>query len=188
MVLAALAVGAVYGDLLLRHGFSARENPSEIEVLAARTARNLAIPASYKSLKDPYPATPDYIQAGMAHFADHCATCHGNDGSGNTLFGQGLYPHPPDMRKAETQNLSDGELYYIIEDGVRLSGMPAFAQGNESGANDVETWHLVTFIRHLPQITPEEVDQMKNLNPKTDADREEEKQEQEFLNGDDAPK
>jgi mono/diheme cytochrome c family protein len=54
----------------------------------------------------------------MEHFADHCVTCHANDGSGDTSFGEGLYPEPPDKRKKETQNKSDGELYYRIENGI----------------------------------------------------------------------
>jgi mono/diheme cytochrome c family protein len=118
----------------------------------------------------------------MEHFSDHCASCHSNDGSGDTLFGKGLYPKPPDMRTAETQNKSDGELYYTIETGVRLSGMPAFGEEHSVGG-DAETWALVLFIRYLPQITAEELDEMKGLNPKTEADRAEEQQEAEFLKG-----
>jgi hypothetical protein len=96
------------------------------------------------------------------------------------------------MRTSETQHKSDGELYYTIENGVRLSGMPAFgppgpAQDQDLGTNDAESWKLVLFIRHLPQITSEELDEMKNLNPKTDADRAEEEQEEQFLNGSEPP-
>ena len=120
-----LAAGGIYTTILIQRGFSARDNPSWVEAFAARIARSLAIPAIYK-MKNPYAATPENLREGEEHFADHCATCHANDGSGDTLFGRGLYPKPPDMRTSETQNKSDGELYYIIENGVRLSGMPAF--------------------------------------------------------------
>ena len=81
------------------------------------------------------------------------------------MFGKGLYPKPPDLRAAGTQNKSDGELYYTIDNGVRLSGMPAFS-GTHTAA---QTWRLVLFIRHLPQITPEELNEMKALNPKRQA-------------------
>ena len=101
------------------------------------------------------------------------------------MFGKGLYPKPPDMRKAETQNKSDGELYYIIENGVRLSGMPAF--GEHPGTNDTDTWKLVVFIRHLPALSVQESTEMNALNPKTEEERLEEKQEEEFLNGDNSP-
>ena len=102
----------------------------------------------------------------MAHFSDHCATCHSNDGAGETVFGKGLYPKPPDLRAAGTQNKSDGELYYTIANGVRLSGMPAFSEAHTSR----ETWRLVLFIRHLPQITLDELNEMKGLDPKRESD------------------
>jgi mono/diheme cytochrome c family protein len=173
--------GALFGWIEIRHGFSARAEPSAIEALMATTARDLALPSTYRQLRNPFEASPENIQAGTEHFADHCATCHGNDGSGDTLFGKGLYPKPPDMRQAKTQSKSDGELYYIIENGVRLSGMPAF--GEHAGTDDAETWKLIVFIRHLPQIMTEKLQAMNKLNPKTEADRAEEQQEQEFLNG-----
>ncbi len=192
-VIALFAVGAIYATVLVRRGFSARENPSWIEAFAAGIAKSLAVPAAYR-LKNPYAPTAENVREGEEHFADHCAICHANDGSGDTLFGKGLYPKPPNMRDADTQNKSDGELYYTIENGVRLSGMPAFGppsgsiSGKDQPTGDAETWKLVLFIRHLPQITSEELEDMKKLNPKTEADRAEEQQEEKFLNGGEAPK
>ena len=193
VVIALLAGSGIYAALLVRRGFSARENPSWIEAFAAGMAKSLALPATYR-MKNPLLSTPENIREGEEHFADHCAVCHGNDGGGDTLFGKGLYPKPPDMRTSETQNKGDGELYYTIENGVRLSGMPAFgpavgpAPDKDLGTGDTETWKLVLFIRHLPQITSEELEEMKKLNPKTEADRAEEQQEEQFLNGAEAPK
>jgi mono/diheme cytochrome c family protein len=186
ILLAIVIVSAVYGTTLVRHGFSARETPSSVETFAATTARKLAVPSSYRQLRNPLPGSPENIQAGMEHFADHCATCHANDGSGDTMFGRGLYPKPPDMRMPETQAKTDGELYYVIENGVRLSGMPAF--GEQPGTNDEDTWKLLIFIRHVPALTDEEVATMGSLNPKTEEDRQEEQQEEEFLNGGEPPK
>lgn len=191
IVIAIVGVGAVYATVLVRRGFSARDNPSWIESFAAGIAKSLAVPATYK-LKNPYPTTPESLREGEEHFADHCAICHANDGSGDTLFGKGLYPKPPDMRSADTQDKSDGALYYTIVNGVRLSGMPAFGSGSEStsggqGTGDAENWKLVLFIRHLPKMTSAELEEMKKLNPKTEADRAEEQQEEEFLNGRQAP-
>lgn len=182
LAVVAVAAAVLFGWYEIRRGFSARDMPSAIETFAALTARKLAVPSDYSQLHNPFPASSENIQAGMEHFSDHCATCHANDGSGDTMFGRGLYPKPPDMRKAETQNKSDGELYYVIENGVRLSGMPAF--GERPGTNDADTWHLITFIRHLPALTDEERAQMGSLNPKTEEDRQEEKEEEEFLRGD----
>jgi len=162
-VLAASAAG--YGSTLVRRGFSALATPSAIEVFAATTARKVAVPSAYRELRNPITDSTENVRAGMEHFSDHCATCHANDGVGHTLFGMGLYPKPPDLRAAGTQNKSDGELFYTIENGVRLSGMPAFSEAHTAE----QTWRLVLFIRHLPKITPEELGEMKALNPKMQA-------------------
>jgi mono/diheme cytochrome c family protein len=167
LILCALAVAAAgYGLILVRRGFSALAKPSAIEELAATTARKLAVPSAYRHLRNPIVPSTENIRGGMEHFSYHCSPCHSNDGGGQTVFGKGLYPKPPDLRAAGTQNKSDGELYYTIENGVRLSGMPAF-----SGTHTVpQTWRLVLFIRHLPQITPEELNEMKGWNSKMEAD------------------
>ena len=181
IAVACIAAAAAFGWMTIRRGFSARDNPSGIETIIATTARQLAVPSQYRQLRNPLSASPD-LHAGMEHFADHCATCHANDGSGNTLFGKGSYPKPPDMRQKETQNKSDGEFYYTIENGIRLSGMPAFGE-EHAKAGDMETWNLVLFIRHLPNQTAEELQQMEQLNPKTEKERREEDEEQDFLRG-----
>ena len=84
------------------------------------------------------------------------------------------------MRLRDTQQMSDGQLYYTIKNGVRLSGMPAFG---EPGDNDLATWKLVSFIRHLPSLTQDEELKMEQLNPKTPEEIEEEQEEDNFLNG-----
>ena len=167
LILVALAVAALgYGSILVRRGFSALATPSAIEEFAAATARKMAVPSSYRQLRNPLMPSTQNIRAGMEHFSDHCATCHSNDGGGQSFFGKGLYPKPPDLRAAGTQNKSDGELYYTIQNGVRLSGMPAFSEAHTAE----KTWRLVLFIRHLPQITPEELNEMKGWDPKSEAD------------------
>src|SRR6201998_1578307 len=181
ITVACIAAGAAFGRVTIRGVFSARDNPSAIETLIATTARQLAVPSQYRQLRNPLSSSSD-LHAGMEHFADHCAACHANDGGGDTLFAKGLYPKPPDMRQKETQNKSDGELYYTIENGIRLSGMPAFGE-EHAKAGDIETWNLVLFIRHLPNQTAEELQQMEQLNPKTEKERREEDEEQNFLRG-----
>ena len=181
ITVACIAAAAAFGWVTIRRGFSARDDPSAIETLIATTARQLAVPSQYRQLRNPLSSSSD-LHAGMEHFADHCAACHANDGGGDTLFAKGLYPKPPDMRQKETQNKSDGELYYTIENGIRLSGMPAFGE-EHAKAGDMETWNLVLFIRHLPNQTAEELQQMEQLNPKTEKERQEEDEEQDFLRG-----
>ena len=181
LLIAAIAAVVVYVWHEARRGFSARQEPSAIETILAKTARNMALPSEYQKLRNPFPMSPENLRAGMEHFADHCAICHANDGSGDTLFGKNLYPKPPDMRTAETQHKPDGELYYTIQNGVRLTGMPAF--GENHSIADADTWKLVLFIRHLPQLTNDQLKEMEALNPKTDEERREESEEQNFLQG-----
>jgi mono/diheme cytochrome c family protein len=137
-----------------------------IETRIARTIRGFAIPREVKSRTNPIGPSAAELKPGLEHFARYCAICHGNDGSGQgAAFGRGLFPKPPDMRGAATQGLTDGEIFYIIENGVRFTGMPAFGTGKPDPDGDTQVWQLVRFIRHVPQITPDEIDWMKSLNP-----------------------
>ena len=178
IVLGVLAVGGWLWITRMAEGFSARAKPSALEIFAARSARRLATPAAARDRKNPFSANPQILADARAHFADHCAICHSNNGSGQTTIGQNLYPKAPDLRLAATQELSDGQLYYIIHNGIRLTGMPAW--GTEE--KDDDSWKLVVFIRHLPQLTSEEEDEMKTLNPKTPEELKEEQEEEQFLN------
>ena len=177
-----LVIVAVIGALVInvmRHGVSARQQPTMTEAAIARGMRHFAIPASLRNARNPVPLTDAVLAEGRAHWADHCATCHANDGSGQTEIGVSLYPKAPDMRQPRTQSLSDGELFAIIKNGVRLTGMPAW--GDEAGHDDADTWKLVHFIRHLPKITPAEIEQMKAMNPMTPAEMKERQAEEDFL-------
>ena len=176
-----VAITAIALAYLISRGFSARDEPTAVETYVARQLRHMAVPRAARETANPVPATAEVLSEAMEHFADHCAFCHANDGSGNTAIGKGLYPKTPNMREAGTQNLSDGELYYIIHNGVRFTGMPAF--GAEDGKQDLDSWKLVRFIRHLPQITDEELARMKEMNPKTPADLKEEEDINRFLEG-----
>lgn len=169
--------------LVVSRGVSARTEPSRLEAFVARRVRHLAIPAGARSLDNPLPESEATRSEGLAHFADHCAVCHANDGSGDTVFGRGLYPPPPDLRLEATQSLSDGELFYIIEHGIRFTGMPAFGDGSDESAR--ETWGLVQFIRHLPALSADELARMRSLNPKTPAEVQEEEAIRRFLAGED---
>jgi mono/diheme cytochrome c family protein len=183
LVLAALAVGAVLFVRTLRYGFSARDEPTRAEKLAATAMRRWAVPSDLAKRKNPVTLSPDVLTEARAHFADHCAYCHGNDGKGQTEIGRNLYPRAPDMTLAETQRQSDGALFATIENGIRLTGMPAWGNGTAESAYG--SWTLVHFIRHLPQITPEEIAEMEKLNPKPPAEAAAAKEEEEFLAGSD---
>lgn len=157
VTLVVIGAGWVYW-FVVNHSFSARSKPTWYEAALARQARRLATEPGARHLANPLPASPVNIAEGRAHFADHCAICHSSDGSGKTMIGSNLYPPAPDMRDKASQDLSDGELFYIIKNGIRFTGMPGW------GGEDSENWKLVLFIRHLPEITAKELDLMKEVN------------------------
>jgi mono/diheme cytochrome c family protein len=181
LVVAAVAAGAAY---VFSGGFSAREEPGAVETFIAGRLRHLAVPRASREATNPVAASPEMLSEAMEHFADHCATCHANNGSGDTAIGQGLYPKPPDMRLAATQELSDGELYYIIHNGIRFTGMPAFGPAE---GEDLDSWKMVHFIRHLTAITDEELERMKEMNPTSPHHLKEEEEMRRFLEGHDDP-
>ena len=156
-IIGALLLGYRY---LTTHGFSAREKPSALEAFVTRRLRNLAMPASAKRVENPLSPTPLRIAEGRDHFADHCALCHANDGSGRTTINQGLYPPAPELRERDTQRLRDGELLYIIKNGIRFTGMPGWGGSDD----EEENWKLVLFIRHLPELSDEELALMREVN------------------------
>jgi mono/diheme cytochrome c family protein len=140
---------------MIRRGFSTTDQPSAVESVVLRIVRNLGIPGKARHEKNPWPATPETLQEAKDVFSDHCAGCHGKDGNFRSEVGQNLYPRAPDLRAAKTQNLTDGEIHYIINNGVRLTGMPAFATPHKSEDNN-SAWKLVLFIRSISQSTPQE--------------------------------
>jgi predicted CXXCH cytochrome family protein len=147
-------VAALYALALIRRGFSATDEPSSLERIVARTARNLAIPSHAKNESNPWKATPGTLKEAREIFIDRCAVCHGNDGNGQTTVGRNLYPKPPDLRLPRTQTLTDGQIHYIIKNGIRLTGMPAW--GNPHEEQDATSWKLVLYIRDLRQPSREE--------------------------------
>jgi mono/diheme cytochrome c family protein len=161
-------------------GLTARAEPGAVETRLARAARRFAIPPAVRAMTNPVPASAEALADGMAHYADHCASCHANDGSGETEMGQGLFPKAPDMRLRATQDLSDGELFHVIEHGIRFTGMPAWSTGTPAG--QTSTWHLVHFMRHLPRLTPAELESMKGRNPRSPDEIRFEIEEERFLN------
>ena len=161
-------------------GLSARATALPGEEAVARRLRALAVPSDYAQLSNPVLMNADSIRNGMAHFADHCALCHGNDGRGSET-GKSMFPPAPDMTASATQSLDDGALFYVVEHGIRFTGMPAF--GTETMEGEEASWHLVSFIRHLPDLSEDEIAEMEEMNPRPPAEVRQEIEEQRFLEG-----
>jgi Cytochrome C oxidase, cbb3-type, subunit III len=132
IIVAGLGIVGVFGWLgyrLFTTGFSAKTEPHAIEVFMALQIRHLAIPIEKRHAQNPIPSSPDMMKESLAHFADHCAICHANNGSGQSLIGKNAYPKAPDLRLPDTQSVSDGEIFWVIHNGIRFTAMPAWGEG-----------------------------------------------------------
>jgi mono/diheme cytochrome c family protein len=174
-----LVIAGVLFVRFTRYGLSAHDEPTKAEVVMARALRRWASPANLRKRKNPLPASPEVLAEARSHFADHCAVCHGNDGKGQTTFGQKLFPRAPDMTLVATQSLSDGELFAVIENGIRLTGMPGWGNGTAESARG--SWSLVHFVRHLSQLSEADLREMERMNPMTLEQFEQMKEEEAFL-------
>jgi mono/diheme cytochrome c family protein len=181
LVVSAGILGGLAAYSIARRGLSTRVEPSRVEEVIARGMRRLATPAAVRAQRNPVELSPAVLEEALGHYADHCATCHGGDGAGDTEMGRGLYPKSPDMRADATQSLTDGELFSIIQNGIRLTGMPAWGTGTPEG--EAASWGLVHFIRHLPALTPEELERMEELTPTSREQLRQEEDIRRFLAG-----
>jgi len=100
-----------------------------------------------KDWKNPVPYTEDAVKEGAGHFAHHCGICHGLDGQNTGVpFAAKMSPPVADLSSKDVQEYKDGQLKWIIENGIGPSGMP----GWKGIVDDDEMWKVVHFIRHLP--------------------------------------
>jgi mono/diheme cytochrome c family protein len=184
-MLALVLLAAIVAFLTRGMGFTSRAVPLALEETTVRALRRWLTPVSIRNMANPVVTEgreiEEVLRAGMEHWADHCASCHANDGSGDTAIGKSLYPPAPDMRGPRSQGMTDGELFYVIERGIPFTGMPAWGTGTADGER--QSWELVRFIRHLPDLTMEELERMEQLNPMSPAREQQEKDIEDFLSG-----
>ncbi len=176
-----LVAGGAIAYSITSKGLSTRTAPAPAEEAIARRMREWATPRAVRNQVNPLEATPAVLEGALEHWADHCAACHANDGTGQTEMGRSLFPRSPDMRASRTQSLTDGELFSIIENGIRLTGMPAWGTGTPEGER--ESWALVHFIRRLPSLDTSEIERMEALNPQSPAKFREAQEARRFLEG-----
>src|SRR5262245_43528097 len=135
-------------------GLSADADPGNIERAIASRLVRLSIPTDVKQQNNPFGTDATLWRTAADHYGDHCATCHGSDGRGQTVVGENMYPKSPNLADAAVQRLSDGELFFIIQNGVRWTGMPAWKHDHSAE----ETWRLVSFIRAIPTLTQSDLE------------------------------
>ncbi len=139
-------ISAILGALL--PGCTADKHPSKEETTLANAAKDVVIPLEAGGKKNPLPETDEVLSQGQQVFLGSCALCHGPDGRGATSVGSHMDPPAMDLTSAHVQHWSDGELFWIIRNGVRLTGMPSW----KSSVSEDDTWKLARFIRNLPRL------------------------------------
>jgi len=160
--------GVVFGILLVAAGAaailytgsfntSAEKPPSRMEKKIATFALNKSVERRAPNRTNPLPATPENLRRGLAHFRENCVLCHGAPGVDPGEIGQGLNPGAPDLTLPRVQARTDGQLFWLVDEGIKMTGMPAFGPTHDEN----EIWKIVAFLRHLPEITPEETAQLK---------------------------
>ncbi len=106
-----------------------------------------AVTVRNKSERNPLSATAENIAAGKEAFSHYCVACHGMDGQNTGVpFAETMSPPVPSLSSSEVQSYTDGQLKWVIDNGIEPSGMPA----SKGILSDEEIWSTVLFIRHLP--------------------------------------
>jgi mono/diheme cytochrome c family protein len=126
--------------------------PSALETRLARFALDRAVARRAPRSPNPLKADADTLRGGMEHYRQMCVTCHGAPGVDPSEAGVGLNPPAPDLTLGRVQKRSDGELFWLVQNGVRMTGMPAFGPTHK----DEEIWKIVAFLRRLPALSAEE--------------------------------
>jgi mono/diheme cytochrome c family protein len=121
--------------------------PGRLEsALVAQVKQHLTIGG--RGLRNPLPATESTIARGLDLFSRHCVACHGLDGQNTGVpFADQMSPPVPLLVSHEVQRYTDGQLEWIIQNGIFPSGMPAW----KTMLDDDEAWAIVHYIRHLPK-------------------------------------
>jgi len=160
---------------------SAASPPSKFEQRVANFTMRRSVARRAPRTRNPQAASPEIWRAGLAHFKENCVMCHGAPGVDESEFGQGLNPPAPDLTLPSIQKMSDGEIFWIVSNGIRMTGMPAFSPTHKPE----EVWKIVAFVRHLPELSDEEQKALKAGSE--EASHHEEPGEKPDANRDEAP-
>jgi mono/diheme cytochrome c family protein len=131
--------------------WSAIRKPGQMENRLAGYATSNWTRRNAGTQSNPLSPTPENMKAGQSDFEEHCAGCHGLEGDGDNRFEADFNPPIPKLT-GDTQKWSDGELYFIIANGISMSAMPGFGKNHDPK----EIWGMVLWVRHLAQLSSSE--------------------------------
>jgi mono/diheme cytochrome c family protein len=137
---------------------AASSPPGKLEEALARRALNRSVARRAPARQNPLTSSAELLREGLSHYHENCVGCHGAPGVDAAEYGEGLNPPAPDLTLPRVQRRPDGELYWIVANGIRMTGMPAFAPSHK----EQEIWEIVAFLRHLPELSPEEQKRLKS--------------------------
>jgi len=146
-IIIALGLGAVVVIVgFYQINIDALHEPGHLETVLATRAKHILV---HRSSRNSIPPAPTDLQASIEEgdklFGTECAACHGLDGHTPTDAGRWMYPRAVDLTSPEVQQYSDRELFWIVKNGIRLSGMPAFGRVE----SDEHIWDLSNYVRTL---------------------------------------
>jgi mono/diheme cytochrome c family protein len=154
-ILLGILIVFLTGFLLAATGsinIAAKEGAGKFEQRVAQFTLRKAVARRAPKEANPFTGKPDALRTGLAHYKENCVTCHGAPGVEESEAAMGLNPPAPDLTLPAIQKMSDGELYWVVANGIRMTGMPAFSLTHKQE----EIWKMVAIDRHLPEITAEE--------------------------------
>jgi mono/diheme cytochrome c family protein len=138
---------ALIGIELEHFSLTALQEPGPLETRVVNLAKHSVIHrASRRGIPKSPVDTRASVAAGGTHYGLECGTCHGIDGRAQTPLGRWMYPRAPDLTSIEVQSYSDRELFWIINNGIRFTGMPGFGKMETPD----RIWDLVNYVRTLP--------------------------------------
>lgn len=154
-ILVGIALCIIVPLLVLASGaidMGATAKPSSLEKTLAPWAVDKSRERRAPLGADPYTNSPAVLAVGMDHYRENCVMCHGAPDVPAGELAKGLNPPAPQLQSKGTQSMTDGQLFWTIKNGVRMTGMPAFAPTH----TDEQIWKIVAFVRHLPHLTASE--------------------------------
>lgn len=165
-----LATAAVAGSVtvlaITQFNPSARQKPGRLETAVMQRVKFWAIQRRASAPAEQLERTSENLRSGRSHFEEHCAVCHGLDGRGQSLVGRGLNPPVPDLASPSVQAWRDADLFWIIQNGIRFTGMPGF----EDTHSDTETLQLVFYVHEFARMSDQDRQALLEQPEKTNAD------------------
>ncbi len=159
-MVAGLVVAALAAVVVAWSGWynvAATSSPGKLEKDTAALVVRRSIEKRAGTAANPFPASSENLKTGLAHYKENCLACHGAPGIPKSEFGMGLNPSAPELTVPEVQERSDGQIFWVVSNGIRMTGMPAFSPTHKPE----EIWKIVAFVRHMQKLSDDEVKSLK---------------------------